>query len=114
MEGEGLPEEAGVGGLLFGRAIDLNTASADVLETLPAIGPARARAIVESRTESAFESVVDLERVAGIGPQIRARLAPWVRVGPAGASRARDAGRTGALGEAEHAAPDRTGAPHHG
>jgi hypothetical protein len=81
------PAQAGVGGLLFGLPIDLNRASPELLETLPQIGPARARAIVESRVGSPYASVVDLERVSGIGPKTRELLEPWVHVGairPAG------------------------------
>ncbi|MBW2425806.1 MAG: tRNA (adenosine(37)-N6)-threonylcarbamoyltransferase complex ATPase subunit type 1 TsaE, partial [Deltaproteobacteria bacterium] len=77
---EGLPARAGVGGLLFGRRVDLNAASAPLLEALPGIGPARAQAIVASRAERPFVSVTELERVPGIGPGIRARVEPWLRV----------------------------------
>ena len=49
-----------------GRAgrIDVNTADAATLETLPGVGPATAQAIIASRP---FSSVDDLERVPGIG-----------------------------------------------
>jgi tRNA threonylcarbamoyladenosine biosynthesis protein TsaE len=77
---ERLPSRAGLGGLLFGRRVDLNAASAPLLDALPGIGPARAQAIVASRAERPFVSVADLERVPGIGPGIRARLEPWLRV----------------------------------
>jgi competence protein ComEA len=77
------PEHAGVGGLLFGQRIDLNSVSVERLEALPEIGPARARAIVAHRRESRFGSVAELERVHGIGPKIRARLESWLRVAPA-------------------------------
>lgn len=77
---ERLPSRAGLGGLLFGRRVDLNAASAPLLEALPGIGPARAQAIVASRAVRPFVSVADLERVPGIGPGIRARVEPWLRV----------------------------------
>lgn len=49
--------------------IDLNTATAEQLDTLPGIGPATAAAIVDHRTEHGpFASVDDLEAVSGIGP----------------------------------------------
>jgi competence protein ComEA len=49
-----------------GRAgrIDVNTADAATLETLPGVGPATAKAIIAARP---FSSVDDLERVPGIG-----------------------------------------------
>lgn len=44
--------------------IDVNTADAATLETLPGVGPATAKEIIASRP---FTSVDDLERVSGIG-----------------------------------------------
>ncbi len=76
----GLPTRAGLGGLLFGQPLDLNAASAPLLEALPGIGPARARAILAERDQALFEDVIDLERVPGIGSITRARLEEWVRV----------------------------------
>ena len=70
----------GVGAILAGGRIDLNAASPGLLETLPGIGPAKARAIASTRAERAFERVTDLERVPGIGPKTVARLAPWLEV----------------------------------
>jgi len=73
-------ELEGVALLLAGGRIDLNRAGANLLETLPGIGTKRAEAIVRARRERPFASVVDLERVPGIGPKTRARLARWLRV----------------------------------
>jgi competence ComEA-like helix-hairpin-helix protein len=66
--------------LLFGRSIDVNTASAESLLVLPGIGPSRARAITEARAAGAFASVADLRRVPGIGPRTVAGLQGWIRV----------------------------------
>jgi hypothetical protein len=63
--------------LLFGRPIDLNRADARTLESLPGIGPGRARAILEARAERPFTHLEDLERVSGIGPRIVAGLQGW-------------------------------------
>jgi competence protein ComEA len=49
--------------------IDINTATAADLDTLPGVGPATAAAIVDDRTRNGpFASVDDLDRVSGIGP----------------------------------------------
>ena len=51
--------------------IDINSAEADILETLPGIGPARARAIVEHRQANGpFAGVDALTEVRGIGDGI--------------------------------------------
>lgn len=48
--------------------INVNTATAEVLDGLPGVGPATAQAIVDERTQNGpFESVDDLMRVTGIG-----------------------------------------------
>ena len=50
------------------RKIDVNTASAEELETLTGVGAAIAREIVKEREENgAFENLEDLLRVKGIG-----------------------------------------------
>ncbi|RME23296.1 MAG: ComEA family DNA-binding protein [Deltaproteobacteria bacterium] len=59
-----------------GPKVDVNTASAATLQTLPGIGPAKAAAIVEDRaTHGPFSSCEELTRVTGIGPATVARLA---------------------------------------
>ena len=51
--------------------IDVNSADADTLETLPGIGPARAMAIIEHRQANGpFADVDDLTEVRGIGDGI--------------------------------------------
>jgi competence protein ComEA len=47
--------------------VDIQSASAEELETLPGVGPARARAIIEHRTRTPFRRAEDLMRVSGIG-----------------------------------------------
>ncbi len=62
---------AGVGGTdATSGLIDLNRASQLELETLPNIGPERARAIIEWRTANGpFETLDSLRDVPGIGPE---------------------------------------------
>jgi competence protein ComEA len=61
--------------------IDLNTADAAALESLPGIGPARAAAIIEHRTRHGpFDVPGDLRDVSGIGEQTFQRLAPDIVV----------------------------------
>ncbi len=51
--------------------VNINTASATELETLPGIGEVLSQAIVDYRTQNGpFASVDDLESVSGIGPSI--------------------------------------------
>lgn len=73
-------ELTGIARLLDGGRIDLNRASALLLQNLPGIGPVRAAAIVSARREVVFSSVADLERVSGIGPKTRMRIQRWIFV----------------------------------
>jgi competence protein ComEA len=61
--------------------VDLNTASADELDTLPGVGPATAAAIIEHREgHGPFRSVEELLEVPGIGEAKLAQLRDLVRV----------------------------------
>lgn len=61
--------------------LNLNLASAAELESLPGVGPAIARAILDERQRrGAFRSVDDLLTVKGIGEQRLADLRPLVTV----------------------------------
>ena len=63
--------------------IDINLASAQELETLPGIGPALARQIVEDRTANGpFKSPEDLLRVKGIGQAKMEKLKGMIIVRP--------------------------------
>ena len=64
-----------------GEPIDLNNAGLAALDSLPGIGPATARAILEERARrGGFRSTRDLLRVPGIGEGRFARLKDHVRV----------------------------------
>lgn len=63
-------------------ALDLNTATVAELDALPGVGPGRAQAIVDYRTQSGpFRAVDDLLKVKGIGDKTLAELKPLVEVG---------------------------------
>jgi competence protein ComEA len=84
-----------VEGLWLGRRLDLGRASAEALAVVPGIGPRLgARIVADREARGPFGSVADVERVKGIGPKLRARLARYARIGPSAAGER--AGRDGA------------------
>ena len=56
------------------RPIDLNSATQAELETLPSIGPSRAKSILDYRKKHRFRRVEDVMKVPGIGPGIFERI----------------------------------------
>ncbi|MDE0884696.1 MAG: helix-hairpin-helix domain-containing protein [Myxococcota bacterium] len=74
------PEDAPALGsrvLLFGLPLEINAVGALALESLPGIGPVRARRIVEARCVRSFRGLDSLARVSGIGPRTVAGLQGW-------------------------------------
>lgn len=68
--------------LARGETIDLNTAPAEEIARLPAIGMSLAKRIVARRSSTGpFGSLGDLERVAGVGPALLDKLRGMVRLG---------------------------------
>jgi len=65
-----VPTQAGGGGSTTNPdLININTATADQLESLPGIGPTAAQNIINYRTQHGpFETVEDIMNVPGIGP----------------------------------------------
>ena len=64
--------------------VDINEADWPELSTLPGIGEALARRIVDSRsTDGNFADVDELTRVRGIGPKTLEQLRPYLRPVPA-------------------------------
>lgn len=64
-----------------GVPIELNSADATALQTLPGVGPVTAEAIIAHRETQPFTSVEDLLLVQGIGPKTYDRLKDLVSVG---------------------------------
>lgn len=62
--------------------ININTASAAELNTLPSIGPTTAQAIVDYRLEHGeFATIQDIQRVPGIGPATYEKIKDYITVG---------------------------------
>lgn len=60
--------------------VNVNTATEAELTQLPGIGPAKAAAIVQHRTQNGpFASLADLDAVSGIGPATLANITPLVQ-----------------------------------
>ena len=77
----GVAPEAAAGGVATPGApmVNLNTADAGLLDTLPGVGPVTAAAILQWRAENgAFSAVEELLEVSGIGDATLADLAPFV------------------------------------
>lgn len=61
--------------------VNLNTATAEELMTLPGIGPAKAEAILQYRSEyGGFTEPSELLNVKGIGEQIFEKIVPYLTV----------------------------------
>ena len=78
----GAPESAGA------VSVNVNTASAEQLMTLPGVGEAKAAAIVAYRGENGtYNSPEDLLQVKGIGETLLAKIRPYIQIGSAEAGR---------------------------
>lgn len=67
--------------------VDINTATAAELESLPGVGPAKAQAIVAHREAAPFKTADELIDVKGIGEKLYAQLKDRVTVAGAPAAR---------------------------
>ena len=64
-----------------GHRVNVNTANAEELASLPGIGPALAQAIIKQRAGKPFAKAEDLREVKGIGDKLFERLKDQVTVG---------------------------------
>jgi len=82
--GGAVPGSAGQGSTSAGSTgglVDLNTADATVLDSLPGVGPVIAQRILDWRAQHGrFSSVDELGEVSGIGDKLLAQIGPKVRV----------------------------------
>jgi competence protein ComEA len=80
----GAPQSSGkgpAGAGSTGGLVDLNTADASALDSLPGVGPVLSQRILDWRTEHGrFSSVDELGEVSGIGDKLLAQIGPKVRV----------------------------------
>ena len=66
----------------YAALVNINTASIELLETLPGIGPTKAAAIVAYRgAHGPFKVATDIQEVSGIGPATFAKLEALITVG---------------------------------
>lgn len=64
------------------KAVNINTADEKLLDSIPGIGPAMAKRIIDYRSANgAFKKLEDLKNVSGIGDAKLKRLEGYVRIG---------------------------------
>jgi comEA protein len=69
------------------HALNINSASAEELASLPGIGESKAKAIIEYRAAEPFKTVDDLKKVKGIGDKTLESLRPEITVGTEAAAK---------------------------
>ncbi len=63
------------------HVVNINTAAARELESLPGVGPSTAAKIIEYRNaKGKFRSIEDIMKVKSIGPKKFERMKPYIRV----------------------------------
>lgn len=70
-------------GSSLGKAVNINSAGPEELDTIPGIGPALAQRIIAYREQNGlFSSTEEIQNVSGIGPKTYEKMAEYIRVGP--------------------------------
>lgn len=79
--GAGSTAQGSSGGATTGPLVDLDTADAAALDSLPGVGPVLSQRILDWRTaHGRFSSVDELGEVSGIGDKLLAQIGPKVKV----------------------------------
>jgi comEA protein len=69
------------GGLAVGEKVNINTATAVELDKIPGIGPTKAQAIVDYRTQNGnFTSIEDIQKVKGIKSGVFSKIKDSIKV----------------------------------
>ena len=70
---------------LAAALVNINTADSATLQTLNGIGPSKAQAIIDYRTQHGpFAKIEDIQNVSGIGPSTYANIKDYITVGDGG------------------------------
>lgn len=71
----------------YAALVNINTADATLLDTLPGIGAVKAQAIVDYRSQNGpFVTIEDIQNVSGIGPVTFTNIKSLITVGDTGAT----------------------------
>lgn len=69
------------GRLAAGEKVNINTATAEELDKIPGIGPAKAQAIVDYRTQNGkFKTIEDIQKVKGIKEGVFSKIKDYLKV----------------------------------
>ena len=72
---------AAAGTLAAGEKVNINTATTEELDKIPGIGPAKAQAIVDYRTQNGnFKTIEDVEKVKGIKSGVFSKIKDYIKV----------------------------------
>lgn len=63
-----------------GSLVSINKATLDELLTIPGIGEAKAKAIIEYRKKQVFKDISDIKNVSGIGESIYAQIKDYITI----------------------------------
>lgn len=67
-------------GITADGKIDLNTASGELLQTIPGIGPAKSSAIISYREQHKFKSIEEITNISGIGSKTYESIKDYITV----------------------------------